>query len=408
MRLSKSLTLAVTVLGMLANVAPLSAQDNFGANERFDSDFYGDLATRNDERLYSASATAATADGGPRAASTSSGSSTAAKAAKADGAVPASYTPWSGMWFPRGRCDLAFGDYGGGLSPFEKYDSIVASLYGQLAGAAAWEADPIHRHNTAPFAQQVDWAGHCNGLAAACILTPEPKKAFTVDLGSRPVKVKLNIASAARAKEYLYSDGQSDYRTLQNPGKSLPVSVADMKGLLAESYMTCNTQQFYNRTLTGTRYTNENVNVNDESFKDIYPHYFHWLLQEFVKKNGMAIVAEIDPHFTVNNHPLYKYETSYVFNKAKRKYSVTTKAYFTNYAPSAQYVGTNTMTRTYTYDLFQDASGRVNRGDWTGTSVTNHPDFCWIPTSDAKPSGTYENACLNGDFVRWIYSKYGM
>ncbi|MBI4870121.1 MAG: hypothetical protein HY814_00970 [Candidatus Riflebacteria bacterium] len=405
MKTTKCLALVATLLLLSAPVAPVSAQDSFGSDERFDSDFYGDLATGRDEPIYAG-------DTGYYGSDSASGRRmaaapvAAAQSIKQDASVPTQYVPWSGMWWPRSRCDLAFGDFGGGLSPLEKYDSIVASLYGRLPGAAAWEADPVHRHNYAG-ASGVNWGGHCNGLAAAAILVPEPRKSLTVPLGNRPVKVKLNTGRASSAREYLFSDGQPDYRVLSNPGKSLVLSVADMKGLLSETYMTCNTQQFYSQKILGTRYDRDVIDPNDGSFKDIYPHYFHWLLQEFVKKNGMAIVAEIDAKQSVNNHPLFKFESNATYKPSQRKYTIVTKCTFTDYAKTAQFVGTNTMTRTYTYDLYQDSSGRVNRGDWTGASASNHPDFCWIPTSDASPSGTYENGSVNGDFVRWVYNQYG-
>ncbi|MBI3892266.1 MAG: hypothetical protein HY303_12155 [Candidatus Wallbacteria bacterium] len=402
----KTRRLATALMLALAVAAPVAAQSSFGNDERFDSEFYGDLRTRSGDRLYNGrdpSSTGYAAAASPQTAAAQKAYSNITQTAS----VPNEYIPWSGAWWPRATCELSFHSFEGGLSPLEKYDSIVASLYGRLPGAAAWEADPVNHHNYASASTSVDWGGHCNGLAAAGILAPEPKKPFDVSLGNKPIKVKLTIAGAKAAKEYLYSDGQNDYRQLDNPSKSIKLTVADMKGLLSETYMTCNTQQFANRKTLGTRYDRNSIDLNDESFRDIYPHYFHWMLQQYVKKNGMAVVAEIDANRAVNNHPLFKYQSSAAYVPAQRKYSVTTVCTFTHYAKDPNFVGTNTMTRTYTYDLFQDAGGRVVRGEWTGKSVKDHPDFCWIPTSDAPAYATLENQAINGDFVRWMYSRYG-
>ncbi len=402
MQMLKIQSLLLVVL-LAAGLSQPAAAQRFGDDERFDDEFYGELATRSDDRIYSSS----TAAPSSRDSRGGSGPSAPSQSFEQTASVPQTYKPWSGTWWPRPVAELAFKKFNEGLSPLEKYDSIVLSLYGKLAGAAAWEADPVHRHNYAPAETKLDWSGHCNGLAAASILAPEPTKSFQVPLGRNPRKVRLKLKNPKSAKAYLYSDRDSDYEAVKNDRKNITLTVADMKGLLSETYMTCKTQKFENRDITGRRYNREEIDPNDEAFRDIHPHYFHWILQEFVKKNGMVIVAEIDPHFPVNNHPLFKYETKVTHDSRNRRYRVSTKCYFSDYASTHQFVGTNVMTRTYTYDLHQDSSGRVTRGSWTGRSAYNHPDFVWIPTSDAPHYKTYENAAVNGDFVRWLFMEYG-
>jgi hypothetical protein len=337
-------------------------------------------------------AATATATSGGQAGFTQSGS-----AAQAN-------IPWSGVWWPRQSCELSFLGFSQGLSPLEKYDSIVYSNWGQNPGAAAWEADPANQHNLATVAT-ADWSGHCNGLAAAAILEPEPKTTITVPAGRYQAFLKLNIASPVSARSGLYYDRQSDYNYYRSNGQAVELTVADQKGWLCEMYMNVVTQQFQTSNILGTRSGSATVNMNDPSYRDIYPQYFHYLLQTYVKGRQQAIVADIDPGASVNNHPLYAYESKSIYYPSQRLHAVTTTVYFTDYARGYQDVGTTTMRQTYTYNLNCDAQGRVVSGDWTGNSAYNHPDFCWIPTAIASSSGGYSNAAFDPRYAKWIMGR---
>ncbi len=314
--------------------------------------------------------------------------------------VPPRDIPWSGTWWPRKRCGLAFLDTGDGLSPFEKYDTIVYDRTGRVPGAAAWEADPANRHNEAAYGYGASWSGHCNGLAAAAILSPEPRRDIRVPL-RRGVVLKLNIDSPQAAVPGLFRDGAPDYYAYQAPGGSITLTVDDMKGWLAEQYMNCRVQQFANPDLLGHRYNRPYIDEYDPTYRDIKPHYFHWLLLTFVGRRKQAIVAEVDPHMAVNNHPLYKYEMD-IRRLDRTRYYVTARVWLTDYAPSWGYVGTNPMIRTYTYILYTYDGRRVYNGEWVGSSVHQHPDFIWIPIDDMPAYGQYENPCLDPGTIRSI------
>jgi hypothetical protein len=319
------------------------------------------------------------------------------------GTVQQANIPWSGVWWPRKPCEMAFMSFSQGLSPLEKYDSLVYSQYGQIPGAAAWEADPQNHHNEAAN-NQVDWSGHCNGLAAAAILEPEPKRPIQVPLGQYGALLKLVYPHPGYAPAGMFRDGQNDYRTYRANTGSIELTVADQKALLCEMYMNVYTQQFENRDITGTRYNSPNPDLRDPRYRDIYPHYFHYLLQNFVKR-GQAIVCEVDPGFPVNNHPLYAYETSSQYFPNQRKYAVTTTVYLCDYGRGYHDVGTNVQKQTFTYDLLLDQWGRIYWGEWTGASQYNHPDFIWIPTQVAPANNGYSNPALNYSYARYLLQQ---
>lgn len=342
----------------------------------------------------------------PSYSGSSSGSNVPARV-NSNHEMPSNIRPWSGAWYPRKYAELAFRDFSQGLSPFEKYDSIVYNWYGRVPGAAAWEADPLHNHNNAPYPEKPSWTGHCNGLAAAAILCQEPTRSIRIPLDAPVRLAKLIYNNARSAPAGLFEDGRHDYTYENSNRRDLELTVADQKGWLAESYMTCQTQQFSNKDLLGHRYSGSEINVNDPTYRDIEPHYFHYLLQEYVRRRNQAVVAEVDPHQPVNNHPVYGYEAQGSYDPRRRAYNFRTSVLMTDYASSADATGTKTMKRDYTYTLYCDQSGRIVGGEWTGSSVTKHPDFIWIPIANAQAYQTYENPCINGGFVNFLFQQYG-
>lgn len=299
--------------------------------------------------------------------------------------LPAEKIPWSGVWWPRRRAELAFLNFSQGLSPLEKFDTAALALTGRNPGVALWEADPAHHHNLAPSPTRSDWEGHCNGAAAASMLVREPPARATLQLGPRAVAAALALDDPASIPTGISSYGDRAYRYTPLPGGALDLTSDDIKGWLAETFMVCSTLRFQNPRLLGTRYDRSWVDYQDESFRDIHPHYFHWLLLEFLRGRNQPIVVEVDPHQPVNNHPAYAFEAQ--GQQRGSTVSFRTKVWMTDYAPSYQFRGTQSMVREYTYDLYTDASGRVTGGQWTGRSVAEHPDFCWIPVGDRRDDG---------------------
>jgi hypothetical protein len=81
------------------------------------------------------------------------------------------------------------------------------------------------------------------------------------------------------------------------------------------------------------------------------------------------------------NYPVFAYQRSTVAN-ANGTESVTTTVWYSS--PDWNATGTKYFSKTYTYTL---QAGTL--GAWTGASVTDHPDFAWVPTG--KRAGTSTN-----------------
>lgn len=262
--------------------------------------------------------------------------------------------PWSGYWWSRKNGLLVKGWQGHQPSPFQRYDAYVESRTGKNPRAWDWERDPRNNHYN-PNGEQ--WEGHCNGWAAAAILVPEP----------RMRRVRNGIA----------------------------FEIADQKGLLSEQYMNtyCN---FYGNRTWGRP---------SDIPGDIFPDEFHRILLKYIGTGKSAVIADIAPCRMVWNFPLYKFESKWSsgwFDSNKLK--VTTKCYFVDDQVTTDYVGTKWFSKTYTYDLFLDSYGNIVDGRWTGASRNDHPDFIWVPTSDApnQPGTNLENPRIDPKFIKEI------
>lgn len=262
--------------------------------------------------------------------------------------------PWSGDWWPRSRPSLFKGWSGNKPGPLAKYDNYVTALTGRNPGAVAWESNPRNNHYNPNAA---DWEGHCNGWAAASIMTAEP--------------------------------------TVDRTRGGINFTVADQKALLTEQWMNCYCN-FY-----GNRYWGN----SGDDMDDIYPDEFHRLLEKYIDTGKSAIICDIQPDEMVWNFPLYKYESSWSeswFDDSKIK--VKTTCWYVNDDVKPNFIGTRSFAVRYTYNLYLDEKGNIEYGEWTGKSRSNHPDFVWVPTSDAPnpKKGNLENPCLNPKYVKRI------
>lgn len=110
------------------------------------------------------------------------------------------------------------------------------------------------------------WWGHCNGWAAAAILTNEPRETHTVEFG---------------------------------PGNthSMELSTADQKGLLSETYYS-QMSNFY-----GSRYNGD----DGDDVSDLSPKAVLQILSTYIGDRGVPLVFDTTATEQVWNYPAYEY-----------------------------------------------------------------------------------------------------
>ncbi len=227
--------------------------------------------------------------------------------------------PWSGYWWPHKQGGLVTGkDYRLEPATLLKYDK--AFNYNSIV--VDWEKEN-HYNPDGP-----NWFGHCNGWACASILAEEPTSTYSIN--------------------------------------HLVFYTGDVKGLLTMYY------QSGSGTIYGTRYVNET-----SDFTDISPLLFQDVLQEYLRDNNLPILMDNDPGEEIWTYPIYKYELSWTDEGNIRHSTIT--IYFASDFVDPDFIGTKTVSETYTYDLTLDTDNNPIDGEWTGDSINNHPDFLWYP-----------------------------
>jgi len=107
------------------------------------------------------------------------------------------------------------------------------------------------------------------------------------------------------------------------------------------------------------------------------PEVFHQWLLHYIKDNGLAFVADLDSSEQVWSYPVYKY--SMEVTQSGSTQSVSCWIWYANDFVDPDFQGTEPLTEFYTYELYLNGDGEITGGAWTGTSVSNHPEFIFRP-----------------------------
>ena len=263
-----------------------------------------------------------------------------------------------GWWWPASEYGTASTRFGS-PSPMEKYDMVSGSY------AYEWEIEDSKKY------AHVGWAGHCNGLSAARIMTEEPTKSVTY--------------------------------------AGVTFTVNDIKALLTESWQgsgyvvggRCDEKQ-----ITFDEYGR----IIEEDCRTVNPATFHLVLTNYLGLFGKAVVVDVDVSYAVWNYVaaeftvlkeewLTKDDAIRAVNLRGGDYLFNTNAIdFVRIVMRVNYQSFET--RTYEYLLELDQKGNIIGGEWIGQNKKNHPDFIWRPT-DPIPA----NPEIDLDIVMDIYKK---
>ncbi len=234
--------------------------------------------------------------------------------------------PWNGFWWPNRYAAMISGAATLRLDPplsyWPDWDGFFSPFekYAQAVGENSrgnlYTWEYNHHYNP----QAESWEGHCNGWAAAAVIEPEPRE----------------------------------------PGEmeSVFFRIGDKKALLTEMHQADPFFKLFDS------------NTDDAAM-------FHEVLVQYVKTLGKPLIVEIDPGREVWNYPCYKYEMSWSDEGNRRHVALTIYLAMDNESPDS--TSLNSTPVSYTYDLILDGDTIVG-GEWTGDSISFHPQYLWFPT----------------------------
>ncbi len=118
------------------------------------------------------------------------------------------------------------------------------------------------------------------------------------------------------------------------------------------------------------------------------PVNLHYWLLEYIGRQKKAFMADLDPGGEVWYFPIYAFDMETV--RAGMTESVTVVISYADDNVHPDYMGTQRQQKIYTYSLSLDAGGNIIGGQWTGNSISDHPDILSFPIS-SMPQCPYLN-----------------
>lgn len=278
--------------------------------------------------------------------------------------------PWSGYWYSV-ESPFLFHGIPHEPAPLERYDSWVRKAHKkENPHAAEFEKDRIY--DAAPL----DDPGLWMAWATASALEAEPKASRNID--------------------------------------GVDFGVGDLKALLVMTYEVLPP----GRVVT---FGKKEESARGLKWRDIPPDQFHRVLQAELLEHRHSILLGRDTPSTYSVVPVYAAQVTAVKDvQDPHLMHVTTTLNAADYLGDPtffprdrDFVGTREVNMIYTYDLYgvpqQDGSLDVRNGEWTGDSVSGHPDFISAITEwnlpAAKRRGTSRNSEVKTQYVDEILTQ---
>ncbi len=370
----------------------------------------------------------------------------------------ATFTPWSGIWWPLSSTKLAKGWNGTGddfeydatakvwkrtaasqskavndLSTLLKYDRYVKNTTGTDPGSALHECtgDPSYDFMHNVYGDQkakydadgvsYSWWGHCNGWSAAAVLEKEPigpieKNGVRFEVAD--LKGLLTESFYGVHSDFTglrYDEPDASIRESREPGKQLLAALVANTPKPVGEYIAWYEKAWDTKMTDAAKASAKPADFKDElelfekwyadnfekPYEDLPPHVFHKILETVIGRKKLALVFDITANEEVWNHPAFAFTSAITFgrdfnenNVSKKEWSVTTTVHYATDGVSESMIGVSEFTKTYTYKLVTDTAGKLLSGSWTGGSVDNHPDFAWLPLSNPTTADSGENKKL--------------
>jgi hypothetical protein len=266
---------------------------------------------------------------------------------------------WSGYWWPMSEGGTSSTRYGS-PSPLAKYDKATG------AKANDWEITEARKYST------IGWAGHCNGVAAASIMTEEPSHSVTYkNVVFTTTDIKALLTEAWQGSGYIVGDR------------------CDKKSITYDEY----------------------GRIREEECRDTNPATFHIAVTNFLGLFGKALIADVDPSEAVWNYPITSYEVTakqwISRNDAVWRVQKRSDTFYVYNTEAVEFVYVKLLvnyktlgSRTYEYILELDQKGKILGGEWIEESKKNHPDFIWRADKDVA-----DNPNLDVQLVNTIYKQ---
>jgi len=365
----------------------------------------------------------------------------------------AALAPWSGYWYPMSSLTLSQGINGTGedfrydeaakrwvranpskpvadLSPLLKYDEYVRLTTGTDPQAALLECtgDDANDFEHSVYGDKkkkyddegtnYGWWGHCNGWAASAVMEQEPM----APIEARGIRFDVGDQKALLAESYWgvesdftgrrYNLPPDHIKVSRQPGTVLlaalnantPKPVAEYIAWYEKAWQTtmnaasraaAKPADFRDELETFDRWY---VQTYDDAFKDIEPSVFHRILETVMGRKKLALVMDMNADEQVWNFPAFAFRSNVTLSRsfnesgaARKEWNVATTVWWASALVPEAILGVKSFSKDYTYKLVTDGSGRLLRGEWTGASVNDHPDFAWLPTNNPTGADYGEN-----------------
>jgi hypothetical protein len=235
---------------------------------------------------------------------------------------------WTGSWYPYSA--------GGTSAATYKYSQAVGKWE-----AYNWEQGQVKKY------QYSSWSGHCNGLAAAGIMTKEPIR-----------NVSYN---------------------------GVNFSVDDLKALVVESWQGGG-YIIGKRCYNGKVKRDSTGRLTDDACRDLNPGAFHVIVANFLGRFGKSVVVDSESMEAVWNYPVVNFGIIESIDLSKSEANSFLKIGGVEYTYNIDAVyfkkikmelNLTSGRHLYEYILELDDVGEILGGEWIGDSKTYHPDFIW-------------------------------